>query len=546
MDMSKFLNILRRYSWLLVLTTLIASLTTFIVVKQQPAAFEARARLLVGPSMDSPSPDLNSLKIGGQLIMTYAELVHSRPFLESINSKLAQNTNVEALGKMIDVRQNSDTRILTIIVTHQDAKQAVAIANAAAELLIEMSPSKDNTASMLRIQMSAQSRQVEQIITSAETSIQNLEDELMVLGNKEPSGPEAAQAILDQQNLVTKQLSEERARLSDALRTLATIYQVLLDTNANQLEIFEPADAIIVVNQNAPLKSAASGGAGLIFAVVIIFALEYFDDTLRNPGDFTKVAGVQLLSMIGRKNHLTGSGLARIIAYAQPRSVAANDYRTAAAKLNFSIGELLPYTLMVSSVGSKSGDDAADVAANLAVVFAQAGNRVILVDAQLNNPVLTELFNAYNNPGLVDVLADNQSKLQLTQVKDVPGLRLLPAGLSSKINSDIVLNSAKIAKQIEELKRDADIVLVASSPISWFAEGLTLASLVNGIILVARQGDAHGKTVNDVVKNLRGMNTQLVGVIFDQNSLPLNSKQNLKNISEDVGVPLENGMSKKS
>ena len=150
MDYLKFLNIVRRFLWLIVLTTLISSLTTYFVLNNQPATFTAKSRLLVGPSMESASLDLNSLKIGGQLIQTYAELVTAQSFLESVNSKLDQKTDPKKLASMIETKQNADTRILTIIVTHQDPKQAVAIANAAAETLIEMSPSKENTTALLR------------------------------------------------------------------------------------------------------------------------------------------------------------------------------------------------------------------------------------------------------------------------------------------------------------------------------------------------------------------------------------------------------------
>jgi len=68
MDLSKSLNIVRRYLWLFVLAPLVASLTTLFVVGNQPTSYRAATRLLVGPSLESPSPDINSLRIAGQLI----------------------------------------------------------------------------------------------------------------------------------------------------------------------------------------------------------------------------------------------------------------------------------------------------------------------------------------------------------------------------------------------------------------------------------------------------------------------------------------------
>ncbi len=533
MDLSKFLNIVRRYLWLVVLITSIASLTTFLVLNNQPAEFRAKARLLVGPNLESASLDLNSLKIGGQLIQTYAEMVTTAPFLESVNSKLAEKTDLESLGKMIDTRQNADTRILTLLVSTQDPNQAIAIANAAAETLVEMSPSKENTTALLREQMSNQSRLLEEIIANSQISIQQLDAKLIELGSAKELTPEEAKVNLEQQNLTIKQIAEERSRLSDALKTQLTIYQVLLDTNTNEVEIIEPATEALPLGKNLPEKTASSGAAGLILALSIIFALESLNDTIRFPMDISKNAKLPLLSTIEKYKSLGGSGLDRIATFAQPNSNAANSYRTVVAKLLLSTGKSIPNTFLLSSVGSRSGDDAATLTMNLAIAFAQAGNRVAVVDAQLQNPILTKLFKAENSAGLSDFLLTNSTKLQLLQVNEVPGVRLLPVGLSSEKSLGAALNSAKIIRLVHEIYKDADIVLIAGSSISWSAESLALASQVNGIILVARPGEAHSKKVNEVVENLSIMHIHLIGVIFDQNPSPILSNQNPRSGTKD-------------
>lgn len=520
MDQSMFLNVVRRYLWLFVAATVVASLTTLFLLNGQPRVYEAKTRLLVGPTVDNPSPDLNALRIGSQLMQTYADLVTTRPFLEAINNKLEQKVNLEALGAMIETKQNADTRILTIIVRNRDPKEAVVIANAAAQSLVEMSPSKDNTTELLRTQMRDQSHQLEQIITNAETSIQDLEAKLVTLGGAPQQSTEGAPSTLDQQNLIIKQLTDERGRLSDALRTLATIYQVLLDTNTNQLQIIEPAGAVFPVNQNLSLRVTAAALAALLLVMSIVFAYEYFDDTIRVPGDFTRAVRVPLLSTIEKHDRLDSSGRGRVVTSAQPTSQAANSYRMVAAKLLFSIGKSMPYTYLLSSVGSQSEDDTAMATANLGVAFAQAGNRVVLVDAQFHNPVLTKLFEANGKAGLSDLLENKSSQLKLMPVKEMSNVQLLPAGMAPEKWPGAMLNSANVARLVEELQQVADIVLVAGPPISGFAESLSLASHVNGVILTARYGETHSKMINDVIESLSGINVQLAGVIFEQNPSP--------------------------
>lgn len=524
MDLSKFLNILYRYLWLMVLAALVAGITTFFQLSSRPVSYKATTDLLVGPGLDSPSPDLNALRIGGQLVQTYAELVETRSFLGAVNNKLDQKTDIDAIRAAISTRMSTETRILSITVYHPDPKQAVAIANAAAETLVETSPSKDNTAAILRNQMSEQAHQLEQIIGSAEANIGQLETELTRLKAAPGSTPEQVSANLEQQNLLTRQLADERSRSSEALRTLTTLYQVLLDSNTNQVQIIEPATTVVPVDQQLWLRVVSSAIGGLLFALILVFVIEYFDDRLRFPGDLSKAARVSLLSTINKHDRLDGSGLERLVTHVQPNSDAANSYREAVARLLFSIGESIPSTFLLSSVGSQAGDDTAVAAGNLAVAFAQAGYRVALVDAQVQNPVLTTIFNADKKEGIADLVLTKSPTPQLLSVDQVPGIRFLPAGSASEKSARAMLNSTSIATLLEGLQKEADIVLVAGSSIPWFAESLTLASQANAVVLVARQAEARSKIVNKVVENLRLMELNVAGVIFDYNPSPFTSK----------------------
>jgi len=514
MDLSKVLNVLYRYWWLLVLAALAASLVAYFQLSSQPVTYRATTDILVGPSLDSPSPDLNALRIGGQLVQTYAEVVETRSFLESVNDKLDQKVDLNDLS--ISTRLSTETRVLTIIVFDRDPRQAAAIANAAAQTLINMSPVQDNTTAVLQ----AQSLQLEQIINQAQSNIQQLEAELSALKDANRSTPDAIAANVEQQNLVIRQLSEERGRLSDSIRTLGTIYQLLLETDTNHMQILEQATTATLVDQQLGIRVASAGVAGLIFALILVFVAQYLDDRIRFPGDLGRAAGVPLLGTIDKHGSLTGSGLDQLVTFAQPESNAAEQYREVVAKLLFSIGESTPYSMLVSSVGSKTGADAAVTAGNLAVAFAQAGYKVVLVDALVDNPVLTTMFKAEKKEGLADLLVTQSAELPLLSVDQVPGIRLLPAGLSSEKSSHAQLNPAKVATLLERLQNEADVVLVGSSGLSRSAESLTLASQVNTTVLTARYAEAHASVVQKVVENLRAMNAQLAGVIFDANPSP--------------------------
>lgn len=532
MDLSRILNNLSRYWWLLVLTALVATLITYFQLSSQPVTYRATTDLLVGPSLDSPSPDLNALRIGGQLVQTYAEVVETRSFLEAVNAKLDQKVDLIALRSAFSTRMSTETRVLSIIVFHKDPKQAAAIANAAAQTLIEMSPAQDDSTALLQ----AQSKQLEQVLAQSQSNIQQLESELGALKVANTSSPEAISANLDRQDLVLKQLSEERGRMSDALRTLTTIYQLLLDSNSNHIEIIESATTATLVDPQLGIKLFSSGIGGLIFAIILIFIAEYFDDRLRFPGDLSKAAGVPLLGTIDKHASLKGSGLERLVTITQPASDAAERYREVVAKLLFSIGESIPYTIVLSSIGSKTGMDAAVTAGNLAVAFAQAGHKVVLVDAQMDNPVLTTMFKGEKKEGLADLLITQSTELPLLAVDQVPGIQFLPAGVASEKSSHAQLNPTNVAALLKRLQKEADIVLVGSSGLSRSAENLTLASQVDSVILMACYGEAHAATVQRVVENLRAMNVQLAGVIFDSNPSAVENKKDRQTRSASTPV----------
>jgi Mrp family chromosome partitioning ATPase len=149
----------------------------------------------------------------------------------------------------------------------------------------------------------------------------------------------------------------------------------------------------------------------------------------------------------------------------------------------------------------------------------------VLVDAQVDNPVLTTLFKAEKKEGLTDLLIAQSAELPLLPVDQVPGVRFLPAGLSSEKGSQAQLNPRNVATLLGRLQKEADIVLVGNSGLSRSAENLTLASQVNATILVARYAEAHAKVVQKVVENLRAMDVQLAGVIFDANPSPVVFKE---------------------
>jgi capsular polysaccharide biosynthesis protein len=122
-------------------------LITYLFSKDKPPTYQAQSLLIVGPGIDSPSPDLNTLRAGSQLMLTYAEMPTTEPFLRGIINKLGLNIDVETLSEMIEIKANTETQVVSVIVTSENPDLAVAIANQTADDLVQLSPSGSNNQS---------------------------------------------------------------------------------------------------------------------------------------------------------------------------------------------------------------------------------------------------------------------------------------------------------------------------------------------------------------------------------------------------------------
>jgi len=570
----RYLYMLKSWLWLLVLSALVTGFVGYLMVKDRPAAYQAKAKLLVGPGIDAPNPDLGALRTGGQLMQTYAELVETTPFLQAVIDKLELNISASELGRMIDVRTNQDTQILIITVTHNEPVTAIAIANAAAEEMVARSPSADDSpTSILNAQMRGQAARLEQIIANSDATIDKLEADLTALTETEGQGLIVLQTedYLEKQRLIVEQLSAERGRLSDALAALTQLYDSLKLAPTNQVKIVEPAVSSEAVLAQPRLTVLIAAGAGLVLALLVAFTFEFFNDSINSSDELAKVTGLPILGTISKIKPLEHAGSNRLAVFDQPESRTAENYRMLGTKLlsrtrrfrkvhNLSRGENQFFdekqnlkSLLISS--SQPEDDNREFASNLAVALEQAKHKVILVDADLSNPTIHQHFDLGDQPGLSDLLLDSEADLRSTLVPWSKYLSILTSG--SKFEDEVgrsfeLLASNKMSELIREIEMEAEIVIVSAPPILSSANTLVLASCVDGVIIVVREGRSRRERVVDAIESLRELEIKIVGVVLDQNptlSFPnLSGESGMQNIGHrfQFAAPVFKALSEKT
>lgn len=204
-----------------------------------------------------------------------------------------------------------------------------------------------------------------------------------------------------------------------------------------------------------------------------------------------------------------------LIALADPHSPAAEAYRTLRTNIQFSSLDRPLRTIMVTSTGPEEGKST--TLANLAVTFAQAGSRIILVDCDLRRPSQHAIFHLDNAQGLTTAMLREGDELPIQETA-VPNLRLLPAGPPPPNPSEL-LGSQRMEKIIEALKAQAEVIFFDSPPIIAVTDAAVLSRKVDGVLLVVSVGQTKRDHALKAKQLLEKVNARILGVALNNAKL---------------------------
>ncbi len=201
-----------------------------------------------------------------------------------------------------------------------------------------------------------------------------------------------------------------------------------------------------------------------------------------------------------------------LIALRDPRSPAAEAYRTLRTNIQFSSLDKPLQTLLATSTAPDEGKST--TIANLAVTMAQAEQRVILVDCDLRRPTLHTLFELPNETGLTSmILAQEDAEIPL-QDTGVAGLSLLASGPLPPRPAD-VLGSRRMEAVIARLRTEADIVLFDTPPVVAVIDAAVLATKVDGVLLIFQASRTNRDRARQARQILEKVKANIVGVVLN-------------------------------
>jgi non-specific protein-tyrosine kinase len=204
--------------------------------------------------------------------------------------------------------------------------------------------------------------------------------------------------------------------------------------------------------------------------------------------------------------------LDELITISEPRSPISEAYRTLRTNLDFASLDLALKTLVVTSAGV--GEGKSTTLANLAVVSAQAGRKVVLVDSDLRRPALHQVFGLSNETGLTSVVLDEEA-LAAPPLQDsgIEGLSLLTSGPQPP-NPAELMGSNRMGELIASLAERADQVFFDSPPVVAVTDAAVLATQVDGVLLVIGAGKTRREQARSAVRRLEQINARLVGTVL--------------------------------
>lgn len=496
---------IRRRWWLVLLSAVAAGVVGYFVSINQTPVYKATTSLLVGSSIQSAAVNRNDLQASEQLAATYADLTRRQPVLQRAIDELEIDMSWGQLRGRVTTDVPGGTHLLEVQVEAKSPEEAELLAGAIARQLILLSPSGDLSV-------------IEQL--EDESFVQERVDELK-------AKIEAGQANLEEMEnrFLTTSDNEIMVQLESRINTLQTMIGRWEDNYAqlrksiqaadgtNNLAVLEPAQASSKpVRPVVKLNTMIAVLLGLSLALGLIFLMEFLDDTLKSPNDLGRTLGLPTLGAIDQiKSKEPRDAL---MVNHDPFSAVYEDYRLLRTKIQFMAVDHPGRSVVVTSAGRSEGKSL--TVANLGIVMAQAGQKTVIVDANLRQPKIHELFQLSNREGLTHLLhGQDQDFDRYLCPTLVPNLRILPSGAVPSNPSEL-LGSDRMTDLLAKLGSIADVVICDSTEAVTVADVSVLSNKVDGVLLVIDSGQTDRNTALQAVANLRDANANVLGGVLNR------------------------------
>jgi polysaccharide biosynthesis transport protein len=477
-----YLTVLRRRKWWVILIALMGLGISLAAALSEPKQYSATAQLLV-QSSSSQSVNVN---LGGAPpaltttdVQTDMQLATSAPVVRMVRGKLGSAPPVSA-------SEVAQTNVIALTAVSSGPARAALIANTYAREFVA------HTQSVAIAAQTAAETQLHSQIMQLARQVKSLQ------GN--PNNAAQVSALANQEAV----LKEEAAQL-----------QVAGAAATGGVEFVTPAQAPLAPSSPKPTEDALLGlAAGLILGVGATFLRDSLDDALSSKEAAERSGGAPVIAMVPMVNSWRKRSRPVVASSAEPTSPAAEAYRSLRTSLQFTRQAQELRTLLVTSPAAAEGKTS--TLANLGAVFAQAGERVVLVSCDLRRPRLGQFYGVDEQSGLTTVLVGQQTLEQsLKQVDGYDCLWVLGAGPVPP-NPAELLNGPRARKVFATLRENFDLVLVDSPPVLPVTDALVLSKYADGTLLVVAAGQTKRAELHRAAERFTQAKSPVVGIVLNE------------------------------
>jgi capsular exopolysaccharide synthesis family protein len=509
MEIKQYLDMFRRWGWIMVVCTLLAGLLSYVYSSSQPRVYEGVSQYLVGPVLSNPYVRSSDLQAAGAVGQTYVSVATTDLVLNQVIDSLnLTNANGErltprALASQVSASWVQSTQVLRVSAKAEDPESAARISNAVGQALMAQSPVGPAESDAER-----QQEAVNQIGV-INNRIANLRSDIEQLGIQ-------MQQVTDQTSLsaLTARLNALRSQLDIEEQALVAQNAIVQSASTNQIRVLQEAQP-----NNRPIAPEVTRNvlaalvAGAVLGLVAMLLFEYFIDVVYTPEDLRKVTKLPFLGGVSRHKPIVGGDGPQIVTHARPETLAAESYRL--LRTNLQMSHMVPSLLITSP---SRGDGKTEIAANLAGSLARAGHKVTLLDANMRRPRVAQLFGlSADTPGLAEYLQNPATPLAPLPIEPISGLSIIPAGKMTTSSPEL-LGSQQMLALITQLQQQSDVVIIDTPPLI-YADALTLAPQVEGVILAANSGSTGRDQTEQAAERLRLVGANVLGTVLNRMNL---------------------------
>ena len=474
-ELRDYLTIIRRRKAVIILAVLLVEAAALTVSYLKTPLYQGTAEVVLQPRTEAVFG--NNVAIGDpkRAIETEIRILESQPVKAKVREQIGVSPDIDA-GAI------TDTDVIRIQARSVSAKQAADIANAYANSYIDY--------------------RRQQSVDSLKAAADKIGESVASLNREIASAPEGQRDALIQ----------SKGALEERLQQL----RVEAELKSGGAELVTSAIVPVTPVEPKPVRSALLGAlVGLMLGIGLAFLVEYLDDSVKTKDDFERVVGggVPVIGLIPSISSWRAKDDAMVISISDPRSPAAEAYRTLRTSIQFLALDQPMRTLQVTSANAREGKTT--TLANLGVSLAKAGQRVAIVCCDLRRPRVHEFFGLSNDTGLTSVLL---GKVPLTgalqEVPDQNRLFLLASGPLPPNPSEL-LSSKRTIEVLTSLQNEVDIVLLDSPPLLPVTDAIVLSGRVDATLLVSVSGSTTLKEAARAAELLRQVDAPLVGLVLN-------------------------------